>query len=87
MRLEDVLPGRSGVEVVAGAPAGLLLAEMLRAAIYLHFAHEVSGRSRPVIPCANPRCTRYFEPEHGNQDYCSEQCRKRAYYHRQADGP
>jgi hypothetical protein len=54
----------------------------LHAAVYLHLAQEITGRARALIPCANPRCTRYFEPAHGRQAYCEEPCRKQAYYYR-----
>lgn len=58
----------------------------LLAAIYVHLAREISGRQRQAIPCVNPRCGRYFTPSHGLQQYCTEQCRKRANYHRTKSG-
>jgi hypothetical protein len=54
----------------------------LLAAAYVHLAYAVSGRSRAPVECANPRCGRFFEPEHGAQRYCDDRCRKLAHYHR-----
>lgn len=57
----------------------------LRAAIFLHFMHEVSGRRKTRLVCANPRCQRYFEPKHGRQRYCRDGCRQLQWWHDRKD--
>jgi hypothetical protein len=81
--VEKHLGGRLSVIIDRGGTPDLWFApRTLLAAVYLHFSQEISGRRRGVIRCANPKCNRYFEPEHGLQQYCSGSCRKLAYYHR-----
>lgn len=54
----------------------------LHAAVYLHLAREITGRTRGLIQCENPRCARHFEPAHGAQKYCEASCRKQADHYR-----
>ena len=54
----------------------------LLAAIYLHFAQEISGRRRGVVPCARLECNANFEPRRHGQRFCSAECRKLDWWHR-----
>ncbi len=56
------------------------LPDSLLTALYILFALEVSGRTRPAILCGG--CHIYFEPQHGRQQYHDANCRKR--HHRRS---
>ena len=56
--------------------------DCLRSALYTLFMLELSGRQRPTVLCARPRCGRYFKPAHGRQQYCERRCQQLAYYYR-----
>jgi hypothetical protein len=55
----------------------------LNAAVFLHLAHEISGRSHGMVRCAYLGCRQevYFPPRRTNQRYCTEQCRKLSKWH------
>ena len=59
--------------------------DCLRGALYTLFMLELSGRQRPAMLCARPRCGRYFEPAHGRQQYCEKRCQQLAYYYRKKE--
>ena len=59
--------------------------DCLRSALYTLFMLELSGRQRPAMLCARPGCGRYFEPEHGRQQYCETHCQQLAYYYRKKE--
>ena len=61
-----------------------VVCDHLRAALYACFALEIFGPERrgPAVCCRRGECKNYFKQEHGNQRYCSEQCRKLDYYYR-----
>jgi len=48
--------------------------DCLLSAMYVLFAFEVSGKSRPAIQCRG--CLKYFVPAHGSQRYCESKCSK-----------
>lgn len=60
--------------------------DSLLAALYVLFALELA-EEKPVKRCKYERCPygRTFTPTRSNQDYCSEQCKRNASYHRVND--
>jgi hypothetical protein len=72
-----VLPFRQG-EI-------LFFPDCLLAAIYTHFALELSGRRRQPILCARPGCGRYFQPSNRRQVYCDASCRSLAWLDRRGE--
>lgn len=56
----------------------MLWPDCLLSAMYVLFALEVSGKSRPAIMCRG--CEIYFIPEHGSQRYCEPRCSQRAWW-------
>ena len=56
----------------------MLWPDCLLSAMYILFAVEVSGKSRPPIMCRG--CEKYFIPLHGAQRYCEEACLKRKWW-------
>ncbi|MDP9364970.1 MAG: hypothetical protein M3Q10_12225 [Chloroflexota bacterium] len=54
----------------------------LRASIFLHLAHEMSGRRRGRVVCAHLGCNREFEPRREGHKFCSDACRSLDEYHR-----
>ncbi|MCO5298310.1 MAG: hypothetical protein M9921_15790, partial [Fimbriimonadaceae bacterium] len=49
----------------------------LHGAIYLQFAQEAIGETRPPQKC--PACGRWFTANHGRRKYCDDKCRQRAF--------
>ena len=56
----------------------LMFPDCLLTAMYVLFAMEVSGKTRPAIMCRG--CERYFIPEHASQIFCEATCRKRHWW-------
>ena len=52
--------------------------DCLLSAMYVLFALEASGKTRPPIICTG--CGTYFTPVHGRQSYCATACRKREHW-------
>jgi hypothetical protein len=76
------LDGQVSPHLLRGTDAELwYVPRTLEAAVYMHLGREISGRERLAIPCANPRCGRYFVPQRGSAKYCSLACRQQTYYH------
>ena len=59
--------------------------DCLLTSLYTLFMLELSGRSRPAMLCERPGCGRYFQPEHGRQQYCEKRCQQLAYYYRKKE--
>jgi hypothetical protein len=55
-----------------------LVPDDLLTALYVHFALEISGRSRAPAICQN--CGRFFTPKRIDQIYCDESCRYQHWY-------
>ena len=62
-----------------GGTAMFFCPHSLRAAIYLHFAREMTGQSGPASPCGNPGCTSTLPTNHRRRRYCSDDCRVEAW--------
>jgi hypothetical protein len=56
--------------------------DTLLTAIYIHLMLEISQRPRPALMCAREGCANYFTPRRRDQIYCSDGCKKLAYYYR-----
>ena len=59
--------------------------DCLLSSLYTLFMLELSGRSRQPMLCERPGCGRYFQPEHGRQQYCEKRCQQLAYYYRKKE--
>lgn len=83
-RVSEKLYGRASPILESKRPPGealLLQPHSLLAAIYLHFARDLSGRRAPGVSCGNPKCSRTIDPSHGKR-YCDAACRDQARYYR-----
>jgi hypothetical protein len=61
-----------------GPSAALVLVpRTLLAAVYMHFAQELAGRTAPGTPCKNSRCDQAVDPAYGRL-YCDDRCRDQA---------
>jgi hypothetical protein len=52
--------------------------DSLLTALYVQFAMELAGWTRPQIICRG--CGSFFVPTHASQEFCSVTCRKRQWY-------
>jgi hypothetical protein len=86
-KVSEKLHGRASPILEPGQPPGealLLQPHSLLAAIYLHFAQDLSGRRAPGVRCANRKCKRTIDPRHGRR-YCDDACRDQERYYRDRD--